>query len=64
VNERPLIDSPPLKIPISRAIASAVGWVSPVIMMTRMPAVAHEAMAHEAADTEVALAAEAAEETA
>ena len=45
VNERPSILSPGPKIPISRAMASAVGLVSPVIITTRMPAVAHSAMA-------------------
>mmetsp|Transcript_9645 Transcript_9645/g.24918 ORF Transcript_9645/g.24918 Transcript_9645/m.24918 type:complete len:303 (+) Transcript_9645:842-1750(+) len=45
VNERPSVASPSLKMPISRAIASAVGWVSPVIITTRMPAVTHSAMA-------------------
>lgn len=32
-------------MPISRAIASAVGCVSPVIIITRMPAVVQSAMA-------------------
>ena len=33
------------KMPISLAIASAVGCVSPVIMTTRMPAVTHSLIA-------------------
>ncbi len=41
VKLRPARDSPCPKMPISRAIASAVGCVSPVIITTRMPAVVH-----------------------
>ena len=39
VNDLFFRDSPLLKMPISFAIASAVGCVSPVIITTRMPAV-------------------------
>mmetsp|Transcript_7800 Transcript_7800/g.18223 ORF Transcript_7800/g.18223 Transcript_7800/m.18223 type:complete len:253 (-) Transcript_7800:771-1529(-) len=45
VKERSATGSSASRMPISRAIASAVGLVSPVIITTRMPAVAHEAMA-------------------
>mmetsp|Transcript_1351 Transcript_1351/g.3778 ORF Transcript_1351/g.3778 Transcript_1351/m.3778 type:complete len:266 (-) Transcript_1351:1655-2452(-) len=41
----PWISSSSVKMPISRAMASAVGRVSPVIIITRMPAVAHASMA-------------------
>ena len=41
----PVISSSSVKIPISLAIASAVGRVSPVIMITRIPAVAQASMA-------------------
>ena len=45
VKERPSMLSLGPKMPISRAMASAVGLVSPVIITTRMPAVAHDAVA-------------------
>eukprot|EP00967_Tisochrysis_lutea_P150332 scaffold290714_cov31-Tisochrysis_lutea.AAC.2 len=45
MKERLWRDSPGWKMPISFAMASAVGLVSPVIMTTRMPAVAHALMA-------------------
>lgn len=45
VKERPSMLSLGPKMPISRAMASAVGLVSPVIITTRMPAVAHDSMA-------------------
>mmetsp|Transcript_24308 Transcript_24308/g.69834 ORF Transcript_24308/g.69834 Transcript_24308/m.69834 type:complete len:295 (+) Transcript_24308:866-1750(+) len=45
VKERPCSDSPSGKIPISLAMTSAVGFVSPVIITTRMPACLHRPMA-------------------
>mmetsp|Transcript_21684 Transcript_21684/g.43514 ORF Transcript_21684/g.43514 Transcript_21684/m.43514 type:complete len:209 (-) Transcript_21684:116-742(-) len=45
VKERPVISSPSPKIPTSLAIASAVVLLSPVIIMTRIPAAWHRPMA-------------------
>ena len=41
----PVMSSPGVKMPMSSAMASAVSLLSPVIMITRMPAFVHSMIA-------------------